>query len=678
MIRPRLTSLPCLLFAASSLFAQNPAAPPTSGETTKSAAYYNYALGHLYSELAAAYGNRGDYFNKAVESYRAALKADPSATFIAEELSDLYIQSGRLREAVLEAEDQLKQNPNDLNARRLLARIYTRLIGDQANTDQNMVKKAIEQFEKITEGAPKDIESWLMLGRLNKASQNSTEALKDFKKALELDADNEDAMTGLAMVYTDLGDNKAAADLLQKVAEKNPNPHSLINLAGVYEQLKDYQLAAEMLRRALQQQPGNAELKQMLAEDLIQTDQVEEAAKLYQDLADEDPKDARSLLRLAQIYRQKGNLAKAREVLDKAKGIDPGNIEIQYHDESLLEAEGKYSEAIKSLKSLLDATAKKTFNPEEKKFRAELLERLGGAYRQTEQFGPAVETFRQAGELGTEYGPSAAAEIILTYQTEKDFPKAEAEAEAAYKKYPNDNTVRATRAGLLADMGKIDQAVAETRKLMDGKDDFKILLDLADVYQKGKNWTEMAKTLDAADNLAKTDEEKVQVLFLRGAMFERQKKYTESEAEFRKVLAANPNHAATLNYLGYMMADRGVHLDEARDLIVKALDRAPNTAAYLDSLGWVLFRLNKLTEAEETLRQAIDYMSRDATVHDHLGEVYLREGKIKQAVEQFQSSVKEWQTSAPSEIDHAEMAKVQKKLDDAKIRLAKETGAKRP
>jgi Tfp pilus assembly protein PilF len=227
-------------------------------------------------------------------------------------------------------------------------------------------------------------------------------------------------------------------------------------------------------------------------------------------------------------------------------------------------------------------------------------------------------------------------------------------------------------------MGKIDQAVVETRKLMDGKEDFKVLIDLADVYQKGKNWTEMAKNLDAAENLAKTDDEKVQVQFLRGAMFERQKKFTESEAEFRKVLAANPNHAATLNYLGYMMADRGVHLDEARDLIVKALDRAPNTAAYLDSLGWVLFRLNKLPEAEETLRQAIEYMSRDATVHDHLGEVYLREGKIKQAVEQFQSSVKEWQTSSPSEMDHAEMAKVQKKLDDAKVRLAKETGAKRP
>ncbi len=679
MTRFRVISLPCLLMVAALAFGQNSPAgsPPVSAD--KGTAYYNYALGHLYSELAAAYGNRGDYFNKAVESYKAALKSDPNATFIAEELSDLYIQSGRLREAVLEAEDQLKQNPGDLNARRLLARIYTRLIGDQSNTvDQNMVKKAIEQFEKITEGDPKDVESWLMLGRLNKIAQNSTEALKDYNKALALDADNEDAMTGLAMVYTDLGDNKAAADLLRRVADKNPNPHSLINLAGVYEQLKDYPLAAEMLRRALQQQPGNSELKQMLAEDLLQTDQIEEAAKLYQDLADEDPKDARALLRLSQIYRQKRDLVKARQVIDKAKELDPGNVEIEYSDESLLEAEGKFPDAVKTLKALLDSTAKKSYNAAEKSFRAQLLKREGSAYRSMEQFAPAVEAFKQAAELDPDTAANAEKEIVVTYQAAKDFPKAEAEAEAAYKKYPEDKEVRAIRAGLLAEMGKTDQAVAETRKLMDGKNDFLVLLDLADVYQKGKNFSEGAKTLDAAENLAKGNDEKVQVMFMRGAMLERQKNFPAAEAEFRKVLAIDANHASTLNYLGYMLADRGVRLEEAKGFIQKALEEEPNNPAYLDSLGWVYFRLNKLSDAEEKLRQALEYMSRDATVHDHLGEVYLREGKIKEAVAQWQSSVKEWQTSSPSEMDRVEMAKVQKKLDDAKVRLARETGAKQP
>jgi tetratricopeptide (TPR) repeat protein len=676
----RCISLSCLLLAGSLAFGQNqPASPQPSASDAKATAYYNYSLGHLYSELAAAYGNRGDYFNKAVESYRAALQADPSATFIAEELSDLYIQSGRLREAVTEAEDQLKQNPNDLNARRLLARIYTRLIGDQANrVDESMVKKAIEQFEKITEGDPKDVESWLMLGRLNKIAQNSTEALKDYNKALALDPDNEDAMTGLAMVYTDLGDNKAAADLLRKVADKNPNPHSLINLAGVYEQLKDYSLASEMLRRALQQQPGNAELKQMLAEDLVQADQIDEAAKLYNDLVDEDPKDARPLLRLSEIYRQKKDLVKARQTLDKAKEIDPGNVEIQWFDATLLEAEGKFPEAIKTLQALLDATAKKTYNAAEKSFRVQLLERLGSSYRSIEQFEPAVDAFRQMAEVDPDLSAATEVQIIATYQAAKDFSKAEAEADAAYKKYPDDKDLRATRASLLADMGKTDQAAAEMRKLMDGKDDFKVLIDLADVYQKGKNWGEMAKTLDAAEKLAKNDDDKVQVAFLRGAMYERQKNMTASEAEFRKVLAVDPDNAGALNYLGYMLADRDVRLDEAKDMILKALQISPNSPAYLDSLGWVYFRLNKLPEAEEKLKQALEYMSRDATVHDHLGEVYMREGKIKDAVAQWQSSVKEWQTSSPGEMDRAEMAKVQKKLDEAKVRLARETGAKQP
>src|SRR5436305_209622 len=99
----------CLLLLAGFATAQNTtpatqnAAPATSAD--KASSYYHYSLGHLYSELASAYGNRGEYFTKAVENYRAALSADPSATFIAEELSDLYIQSGRLRDAVVEAED---------------------------------------------------------------------------------------------------------------------------------------------------------------------------------------------------------------------------------------------------------------------------------------------------------------------------------------------------------------------------------------------------------------------------------------------------------------------------------------------------------------------------------------------------------------------------------------------
>src|SRR6267142_255084 len=151
--------LPCLLLAAVAAFGQK---TPAASKPDKASAYYHYSLGHLYAELAGAYSNRADYFNKAIESYREALKEDPSATFITEELSELYIQSGRLREAVTEAEDALKANPNDIAARRVLARIYTRLIGDsQANTvDDEMLRKSIEQYQKITALEPKDTDGW--------------------------------------------------------------------------------------------------------------------------------------------------------------------------------------------------------------------------------------------------------------------------------------------------------------------------------------------------------------------------------------------------------------------------------------------------------------------------------------------------------------------------------------
>ena len=553
---------------------------------------------------------------------------------------------------MLDAEDALKQNPNDLNSRRLLARIYTHLIGDsQTNQiDPDMVKKAIEQYQKITEADPKDVESWIMLGRLQKAIMNSTEAMAAYKKALELDASNEDAMTGLATVYADLGDNKAAAEMLRKVAEKDPNPRSLTSLASVYEQLKDYSLAAEMLRRALDQQPGNSELKAALAEDLLLSNQLDDALKLYQEAVADDPKDIKAELRISQIYRQKQDFAKAREAADKAKEIDPNDLEVQYNDVNLLEAEGKVPDAIKTLKGILDATAKKTYSASEKSSRSFLLSNLGDLERTIEQYPAAVDTFRQLADLDPDGAGRAQAEIIETYREAKDYPKAEAEADAGIKKFPKDRIVSDTRASVLSDMGKTDAAVAEARRLTDGKNDREVDLNLADIYEKGKNFAEMAKALDAAEAVSQTSKEKQDIAFRRGAMYERMKKYPEAEAEFRKVLEMDPDNDAALNYLGYMLADRNIRLDEARDLVSKAVAHSPTTGAYLDSLGWVYFRLNKLPEAEDKLREALRYMSRDPTVHDHLAEVYFKEGKIREAIAQWQSSVREYQSGSSQAI----------------------------
>src|SRR6266481_549671 len=132
------------------------------------------------------------------------------------------------------------------------------------------------------------------------------------------------------------------------------------------------------------------------------------------------------------------------------------------------------------------------------------------------------------------------------------------------------------------------------------------------------------------------------------------KKNEAAEAEFRKVLQVNPANAGALNYLGYMLADRNVRLQEALQLITKALEKEPNNGAYLDSLGWVYYRLGRLPEAEENLRRALAKTPRDATVHDHLGDVLLHQSKVKEAIVQWQASLKEWESSAPADLEPAE------------------------
>ena len=115
----------------------------------------------------------------------------------------------------------------------------------------------------------------------------------------------------------------------------------------------------------------------------------------------------------------------------------------------------------------------------------------------------------------------------------------------------------------------------------------------------------MGQAIDHADKLSESPEEKEAVTFLRGAMYERMKNYDQAEAEFRAVLKLNPNSASALNYLGYMLADRNVRLNEALDMIRKAVDQEPTNSAFLDSLGWVYYRMNKLEEAEESLRRSL-------------------------------------------------------------------------
>jgi tetratricopeptide (TPR) repeat protein len=128
--------------------------------------------------------------------------------------------------------------------------------------------------------------------------------------------------------------------------------------------------------------------------------------------------------------------------------------------------------------------------------------------------------------------------------------------------------------------------------------------------------------------------------FQLGAAHERNQDYDQAEKCFRRSLELAPDFAESQNYLGYMWAERGIKLDEARELIEKAVKAQPKNAAYLDSLGWVLFRLNQPKAALEHLLKASELLTEpDPTVWDHLGDVYDALNQPDKAREAWEKSI---------------------------------------
>jgi predicted Zn-dependent protease len=202
------------------------------------------------------------------------------------------------------------------------------------------------------------------------------------------------------------------------------------------------------------------------------------------------------------------------------------------------------------------------------------------------------------------------------------------------------------------------------------------------VYEQGQQWNDAEQSVHSAEKIASASPDKDQnemIGFMLGAIFERQKKYDQAEEQFRKVLDVNPRNSSVLNYYGYMLADRGIRLEEATDMIKRALVDDPDNAAYQDSLGWAYFKQNKFPEAEEYLRKAATRESHDPTILSHLGELYSKMGKDDLAEAQFQKSLDEWHRVLPGDFEPAKLAEMEQKMAALKRRTAQQkspSGAK--
>jgi len=683
-----LFAIPLLLVACAIGFGQSTASPaqkqpePTPAhKPDKAAAYFHYTLAHMYEEQVAVYG-RSDLATKAIDEYRAAIDADPGSEYLTSALAELYAKTGRIRDAVVEAQDILKRDPNNLEAHKLLGRIYLRSLGDMQpgnNGSGNVLKLAIEQYEQIVKIEPNNMDDHLLLGRLYRLNNDLQKAEAEFKTAVKLQPDSEEAVTTLAYLYNEEGDATRAVQVLSSVPDAGRSAKMYSALGYTYEQQKQYKQAIESYRRAIELDRDNLDAIRGLAENLMNDGQTDAALEQYKVIADANPEDAQTYLHMAEIYRKSGKFDLALENLKKAEGMVQDSIEVPYNEAAVYQAQGRFDEAAQTLQDLLKKTEKtdNSYSQGERNNRAVFLERLGSVYRDETKYPEAVEVFRKMIPLGDDSAVRGYQQIIDTYREAKQWSQATVVAKEAVQKLPNDRGLQMVYAAQLADTGASDKALAEVRSMIKGKpEDRDVYITLAQMNTRLKRWDDAQHALDKAEELSSKPDDKEYVYFLRGSSFERQKKYDVAEEMFRKVLASDPQNAMTLNYLGYMLADRGVKLDEALTLIKKAVELEPSNGAYLDSLGWAYFRLGKYDQAEEVLVKASQRIGNDPTVHDHLGDVYQKTGRLKLAVAHWERAVTEWNKTVAPEIDTDSLASVQKKLESAKVRLAREQSEK--
>jgi tetratricopeptide (TPR) repeat protein len=630
----------------------------------------------------AVNAGRSDYATQAVEQYKLALDADPDSRLLQDGLADLYFKIGRIREAVTAAQDQVNKYPDDVEAHTLLGKVYLRSLGDmQSAQSGQMLQLAIAEYEKLAQLKPNDVETRLLLGQLYSLNHDSAKAEAQFKAAQGIDANSEEVVLNMARLYSEQGDFKRASDALNSVPVDDRTARIEFAIGASYDQLKKPKEAAAAYRRSLELESENLDAQRGLANALLADGQLDEALKVLNDIVAAEPQDAQSQIHISEIQRRQGHYEEALATLNKAKPLAPDSLELSYNEALLYDSLGRYDDAIGVLNTLVTSSvhADGKYSEQEKANRSLFIDRLGIIYREENKTAEAVAAYKQLVEIGGDYAKGGYQGQIDAYRDAHQWKEATAVAADAAKALPKDRSVQLMYASQLADTGKVDEGIAlakaELSSTGTAPEDREAHLALAQMYTRLKRWSDAASELNKAEASTTKPEEKLYVYFLRGTLADRQKQYDEAEAQFRRALVIDPQNATILNYLGYMFADRGVRLPEALVLIRKAVDLDPQNYAYLDSLGWAYYKSGQYALAEENIRKANERNNGDPTIHDHLGEVYEKTGKLKLAVAQWERSMTEYAHSLPADADPADVAKVQHKLENARVKLSKVTTA---
>jgi len=451
--------------------------------------------------------------------------------------------------------------------------------------------KAITVVSAVT---PKDSRTWNVLAAYYRSMDREDEAYAAYGEVLKLDSTNADAYWYLVQLEMRRGQMDTAVTLMEQLVRVRRSPQMMVELGRLYQR-------AGRMQQAL-----------TLTQDIIQG------------VYGSPPGDAFGFL--AELHVQMGQLDKAIDILRRGTVSYPQLSSLREKLIDVLIGSAQFEAAAEELVVLLEMRPR----PQDEIRLAELYFQLSRVAAADSLYSRIIDTnpevylpYLRLGQLKMMRGELDSARMDLARAVEIDDEAPDAYLSWANSYLAQDSIRRAI------DIAREGEIIARPR----GRLRFFIGVSYSrlQVYDSAIVWLEAAQEEEPAE---------LNVRFSLGAAYERAGRFADADTTFQQLIAVDSNHAGALNYLGYMYAERGIHLETSLLLIERAVNLEPENSAYLDSYAWILYRLDRLDEAAEQIRKAFKYMSvEDPVMYDHYGDILARQGQLGQAREQWSKAL---------------------------------------
>jgi tetratricopeptide (TPR) repeat protein len=630
--------------------------PPPQPSDQMAEAYNQFLRAHMLEDANDVEG--------AIAAYKLALQADPSASDASADLASLYQRENRTNEAIAAAEQSLKISPGNREAHRVLGTVYATQAGRSPgrggrDVTQQSLAKAMDHLEKAIEPATPATDPNLraMLAQVYMAVSNYDKAIPILVDLVKQEPGWQQGPALLVEAYSAAGRGADAVAWLEEAAPGNPQLYG--TLADFYGRERRWADAAGAYEQALRRSPRSFDLRVRMASSLLNTGSRADVLKARDALREAigmRGTDERALYLLSQAERRSGDREAAEATARKLIAQNGKNARGYFALAEALEEQRRLKPLIEALEPAV-ATFRGT--PDGVNALAMLLPHLGFAYQELGQHDKAIAVFEEARKIAPD-DPALAGYVIQAHLSAKNYAVAADIAHAARTRNPKDLRLVRLEAQALRRVGKSTEALAlleEVARTQSTDPDAHIML--AQGYVDANRGPQAVKVLQDAQSKFPGE---MSIVFQLAAALEKQKRFMESEAQFLQLIAKEPENAPALNYLGYMLAERGERLGESVQYLKRALAIDPENGSYLDSIGWAYFKDGKLDLALENLRRAADRLLANSVVQSHYGEVLFRLGKYDEAIEA-------WSRALSGDGDDIDRGDIDRKIRAARQKL---------